>query len=894
MKKNIFLSFSAAAVIVFTGCGGGGGSSSSSSNTSTPSVKTSEVKGNVVDGPIAYAKVCVDENFNQVCDSNEPTAMTDINGSYVLSKVNLALNAPLLVEPIKNKTFDTVTKEEFTKKLSAPLDSSKVNINPITTLIGAKLYKLKKENNLTQEALKKVKEEVAKAFGIEPDKITQEDITKNPKLYAKAVVIAKVIDDLDKVDEKIDFEKLKEGNLTEAIKDGKAKELIEVVEKEDFNNTDITLIQEAIEKAIEQNTTIDMKNLKALGLEAILTQNRIFKQYEDGYEIVFNSDKTFLDYTEYDGVKKGIWDIEDSNVVLRYDDGGILYIKNIKQINPYMYKIVVDDTAEPFEDIVLVIPKGKKINELPGISFIQKEMIENKMIDLEDEQIIFYADGVYEEKNNLNSAKGSWKIENGILKVEGVNVDSNKSFSAEVVLFKDKFLAIVNEDGVNKGFVFPAKLKDINNSTPNGFNKELVSDKTFAFEDTQGDYNFLIIRKDGTWIRYKENVEVDNGIWSIEDGRLKLHSLKDNKDIFVTLKQNLGDVLEVEFDSISQYVVVLHTKYPNAKITSSDDLKSLNFLVGKNPFTSDMIAGKSFKTKDGSLLTLNSDGVFSITWQENGKNYTATGKWNIDSNGVLVLNFDKSELNIPDVVYVVLGKLEGLKVEVFMVKNSMLVGASVDKLEPYVISNTTPQGFSEELVKNKTFAFDERFVVVKEDKSWEMYVNGAKLLSGSWEINDGILVLHSSSGDYKVSLKENLGSVLKVEFDGKEIYVAILDTTNPFIKVSSSNDLKQISSIVGKNKFNQDVLKGKTFVTEEEKIVLKEDNTFEITSDNQTSTGTWSVDSNGVLVLNFDNDEVDSVYVVLGEVDGNVYKVLTFSVKNSTLIDVTPDIITSL
>ena len=903
MKKRVYkIAFSVAAAMLI-GCGGGGGGSSSSTGT---------VSGSVIDGPIAYAKVCVDTNFDKICNDNEPQATTDINGKFTLKDVNLTAKAPILVEPVSGKTFDTVTKKEFNKKLAAPLDGSKVNVNPITTLVGAKLYELKKENNLTDEAVEKIKETVAKAVGMDPKELTSADITKDPKVYAIAVTLASAVDDIDDIDKVVDFDKLKEGNLTEAVKDPVIKEVLETVEKKDLKASDPSHIQLAIQDAIKKQdpSLLEQVNLDELALENLLVNNNWYIASEEGDLIVFEEDGNFIDYS--DGEEYGTWEVNDKGeIILKYGNGEVIKITSITQQNPYMYNVILTDKNGTYHETLLSIPKGEDLRELPGISFINKKMLENKFIDLGDEKIIFYADGTYEERNNEGSAKGTWSIKDGELVIEGTNVDDNKSFTAQAVLFDNSFITLINEEGKKKGFIIPAKLQDLSAGSVNGnngntgFTPEMVADKSFGINTEE----IIVFKKDGSWVLYSEGEEDDKGTWKIDSqGHLILHSTEENKDYVITLKENLDQVIVYELNGQTIYAAVLNTTNPYVSVSSSDDLKSINSLVGLKTFTKEMVEGKTFLVHGGDRITFKNDGTFIDTWEEDGDTYTATGTWEIDSNGVLVMNYDQNNApeDTPDTVYVALGVAEAdaYKVIVFIVKDGKLISVFPDKV---IVSGSTNDGnvttgFTKEMVANKSFGIDyEDVLVIKDDGTWVLYNDTEEDDKGTWKIDSqGHLALHSTNEnkDYLLTLKQNMGPVIEYELNGQIKYAVVLNTDNPFISVSSSNDLKSITGVIGIKSFTKEMIEGKTFEADEgEKLTFNSNGTFtdeweDDEGENHVSTGTWEIDSNGVLVMNFDpsSDEIpDTVYVALVNSTQNKMLVSIFVVKNGKLLFVTPD-----
>lgn len=66
--------------LVLTACGGGGGSGESLSGIESQP----QLSGQVMDGYLQGATVCLDLNDNGACDANEPNTVSGVNGIYTL------------------------------------------------------------------------------------------------------------------------------------------------------------------------------------------------------------------------------------------------------------------------------------------------------------------------------------------------------------------------------------------------------------------------------------------------------------------------------------------------------------------------------------------------------------------------------------------------------------------------------------------------------------------------------------------------------------------------------------------------------------------------------------------------------------------------------------------
>lgn len=125
------ISVALAGAIGLVACGGGGGSSSGGTTLS----------GNVADGYLSGAKVCLDKNRNGVCDTGEPTTTTGANGAYTLSGISDsdASATPVLVEvPASAVDSDTGAAVGKSFVLKAPAGKSGF-VSPISTLVQQKL-----------------------------------------------------------------------------------------------------------------------------------------------------------------------------------------------------------------------------------------------------------------------------------------------------------------------------------------------------------------------------------------------------------------------------------------------------------------------------------------------------------------------------------------------------------------------------------------------------------------------------------------------------------------------------------------------------------------------------------------------------------------------------------
>lgn len=124
---KVALSILVASLLV--GCGGGGASSESAATSKS-------ISGNVADGYLRGAKVCLDKNGNNKCDTDEPSAITGAKGSYTIANITNEDIAtyPLLVEVdqfVVDEDDNKTVAEYYTLKATP----GQTFISPISTMI---------------------------------------------------------------------------------------------------------------------------------------------------------------------------------------------------------------------------------------------------------------------------------------------------------------------------------------------------------------------------------------------------------------------------------------------------------------------------------------------------------------------------------------------------------------------------------------------------------------------------------------------------------------------------------------------------------------------------------------------------------------------------------------
>jgi len=133
LKKNTvpLSTIGLAVAVMLSACGGGGSS-----------VGPVTLSGAVIDGYIKGATVCLDVNANGVCDTTEPSAVTDVNGKYSLTVPTGVSTSGLhliAVVPVGAEDSDTPgTPVANAYKMLAPADMPAV-VSPLTTMVSTEM-----------------------------------------------------------------------------------------------------------------------------------------------------------------------------------------------------------------------------------------------------------------------------------------------------------------------------------------------------------------------------------------------------------------------------------------------------------------------------------------------------------------------------------------------------------------------------------------------------------------------------------------------------------------------------------------------------------------------------------------------------------------------------------
>jgi hypothetical protein len=129
LKNLTLLSLTLSSGFWFSGCGGG------ETTTPTEAITATTISGTVADGYLVGAKVCLDKNYNDVCDANEPTTITDSGGHYMFALAETAqIKLPLIVEA-NASTVDLDTNQPISQEWHFKAMPGNTFISPLSTLV---------------------------------------------------------------------------------------------------------------------------------------------------------------------------------------------------------------------------------------------------------------------------------------------------------------------------------------------------------------------------------------------------------------------------------------------------------------------------------------------------------------------------------------------------------------------------------------------------------------------------------------------------------------------------------------------------------------------------------------------------------------------------------------
>ena len=252
MNRKILLSGVVASILFFSGCGitnnntnSDNTANSSSSSSSSSSTSSTTVSGTVADGHIKGAKICIDLNNNGQCDSDEPTANSDENGSYSITTDENVSGKNI----IASGGFDIGRNSEFDSKMIAYINGDNANITPITTFVNAYAKSQGVDINTAEQ-------DVASILGI-----NVEDVEKDPT----------VDDNLQKISLKLQLMAETVAKLTgknsidiynELAQNASPDENLSVIVDNTFTDPNIKLAADYMMNSVDNNNIQDLNDIQ--------------------------------------------------------------------------------------------------------------------------------------------------------------------------------------------------------------------------------------------------------------------------------------------------------------------------------------------------------------------------------------------------------------------------------------------------------------------------------------------------------------------------------------------------------------------------------------------------------------------------------------------------------
>ena len=186
MKKQTLAASAALAGLLSLGFSGCGASDSSSNDTDSTTIS-----GNVADGYLVGAKVCLDKNSNMKCDAGEYTTITGKHGTYKLSGVTKAdADAyPILVEVDENTT-DEDNNMSVGGSYTLMANPHETFVSPVSTMVR----NYQEDNDVNETA---AREAIMSQLGLKSLKELKENYieSKSPDaeaIHKKAKIIARL------------------------------------------------------------------------------------------------------------------------------------------------------------------------------------------------------------------------------------------------------------------------------------------------------------------------------------------------------------------------------------------------------------------------------------------------------------------------------------------------------------------------------------------------------------------------------------------------------------------------------------------------------------------------------------------------------------------------------
>lgn len=641
LKNNISIILSFVVSGILIGCGGG--SSSSGKNNSNIAV----IKGQVIDGPISEIKVCIDANFNKTCDNGEPEDITNSNGEFSITynKSKISPVAPLVAEPIINKSIDTYTNKYFFKTLKAYRTGNEtyIYITDLSNIVANQVYNIKNQpgeflTSLAVFNLNKIyanhifgKNELLNEYNPIKNKNNLvfttflEQLEANGTIDSNKLLSNKLSDLVSKqtlenynnlknqiensqIKNIKDLEitlKLNDKNLlNKVLNNGKLtkKDIVAGILKNINNklnlNINQTLIENIAQKVEENNESInELNNIKI----PIFTKNGIFSLGEVFDEYKYNNNKININGK----IPFNNYLTNNKTYYISFNDGLPLNITNSKS----------------------VIINGKNIDISASNTYIKNnsEDINKYFILKNGEVVIENKEGnvsVIDKNGNILNLK-SYKVKDNEITLENdANISMtyklsansfNKDLIAEGIKYKKYYLLngkILIKNNINNTYI----LYD-----PSSNNTSFVSEVKFNNND-----GTIVI--DGNSYKIQNNIYNYNtsAIYATNDGSIFI--VKNNKIIWVGANGNTKTIPVANF-TIEEGKITIKNNNGEKESFIIDNTKTNN-ITSLNPIS----FNNFIKLKNGNLLIENNKGKYLIT--DKGIIKLSSYKYNENNNSI--------------------------------------------------------------------------------------------------------------------------------------------------------------------------------------------------------------------------------------------------------------------
>jgi uncharacterized FlaG/YvyC family protein/predicted lipoprotein with Yx(FWY)xxD motif len=293
MKIYLNTSYSVILVLALIGCGGGSsGNPVSTVKKDDPNVSSNtQITGKAVDGYLNQSIVCLDLSLDGYCQiASEPTANTDVNGSYTLTLTDIHKNhtnfdkAAILVYD----GFDTSTNKRFEGKLQAPNDGEAINVTPMSTILHKTVEKQSKDSDLTKVQIKAKIEEsktkLQKIFKLDGIDLGADPIAlSDSSLLEASLALQKSVQTMAKANN-VNSTK-SESDLTEEIFEA----LVYGFEDIDVSDSEQLGIDSLIDKTVKNNTANGLLGQNAISVKD--NAKKIAKKVKDLYKFAKDENK---------------------------------------------------------------------------------------------------------------------------------------------------------------------------------------------------------------------------------------------------------------------------------------------------------------------------------------------------------------------------------------------------------------------------------------------------------------------------------------------------------------------------------------------------------------------------------------------------------------------------